>query len=174
MGTTMASVSFRRTDNMNWSALKPKIKSLYQGIEGIVSNIEQEEIAYAIVSPYGDSAVFLEEITEKVSQLTGDYVIFCMCVDSDYALLKLYCNGQKIEEAALGAPELLEEIDELADLSMPDVVTWKPLLQDEKNAEALYNAFKINEVFVEDQLRIISALTGMPIFNDVLVFEECF
>ena len=172
MGTSMASVSFRRTDN--WPDLNQRIQELYEGIDDLVSNLEQEEKAYAIVSPYGDSAMFLEDITETISQLTGDYTIFCMCVDSDYALLKLYCNGQKIEEAVLGEPELLEEIDELADLMMPDIAVWKPLLKNEGDAEVLQNAFIINEAFVEDQLREISALTGIPIFDDALVFGDCF
>ena len=65
-------------------------------------------------------------------------------------------------------------IDELADLMMPDIAVWKPLLKNEGDAEVLQNAFTINEVFVEDQLRKISALTGIPIFDDALVFEDCF
>lgn len=174
MGTSMASVSFRRTDNGNWLDLKSKITKMYQGIEGLVDNMEQEQNAYAIVSPYGDMGMFLESIPKEVSQLTGDYAIFCMCVDSDFALLELYRNGQCIEKSAIGAPELLAEIDELADMKTPDIALWKPLLQNTEDAEALQKAFTEEAVFVEDQLREVSALTGIPVFDDALVYGEGF
>jgi hypothetical protein len=174
MGTFMASASFRRTDNVKWPDLKPKIVEMYQDIEGLVSNLEQEQNAYAIVSPYGDLGMFLADIPKAVSLLTGDYAVFCMCVDSDFALLELYYNGQLIEKSAVGEPELLAEIDELADLDAPDIALWKPLLQNLEDAETLQSAFIEDAVFVEDQLRKISTLTGIPIFDDALVFGEGF
>jgi hypothetical protein len=118
--------------------------------------------------------MFLESIPKEVSQLTGDYAIFCMCVDSDFALLELCRNGQCIEKSAIGAPELLAEIDELADMKTPDIALWKPLLQNTEDAEALQKAFTEEAVFVEDQLREVSALTGIPVFDDALVYGEGF
>ena len=174
MGTFMASASFRRIDNVKWSDLKPKIVEMYQDIEGLVSNLEQEQRAYAIVSPYGDLGMFLAEIPEAVSRLTGDYAVFCMCVDSDFALLELYHNGQLVEKSAIGEPELLAEIDETADLETPDIALWEPLLKNPEDVQALQSAFLENTVFVEDQLREISALTGIPIFDDALVYGESF
>ena len=174
MGTFMASASFRRIDNVKWPDLKPKIVEMYQDIEGLVSNLEQEQKAYAIVSPYGDLGMFLAEISETVSQMTGDYAVFCMCVDSDFALLELYHNGQLVEKSAIGEPELLAEIDETADLETPDIALWEPLLKNPEDVQALQSAFLENTVFVEDQLREISALTGIPIFDDALVYGESF
>lgn len=174
MGTFMASASFRRIDSANWSNIKPKILAMYQDVEGLVSNLEQEQNAYAIVSPYGDLGMFLADIPKAVSLLTGDYAVFCMCVDSDFALLELYHNGQLVEKSAIGELELLAEMDETADLNVPDIALWKQLLRNPENVRALQNAFTENAVFVEDQLREISALTGIPIFDDTLVYGEGF
>ena len=170
MGTFMASVSFRRADNTVWPDLKPKIQEMYQGIEGLVSNLEQERDAYAIVSPYGDMGMFLQDIPEAVSRLTEDYAIFCMCVDSDFATLKLYHNGTLVEKSAVGVLELLAEFDELAGMSTPDLTLWKPLLQNPEDEQALQTVFTDDAVFVDDQLREISKLTSMPIFDDALAF----
>ena len=109
-----------------------------------------------------------------MSELTGDYAIFCVCVDSDFALLELYSGGQLLESAVLGELDLLAEIDELSQLSTPDISLWKPLLRRQEDAETLQNAFTEATVFVEDQLREISALTGIPIFDDELVYGEDF
>ena len=174
MGTFMASVSFRRANHTVWSDLKPKIQEMYHGIDGLVSNLEQEREAYAIVSPYGDMGMFLQDIPEAVSRLTEDYAIFCMCVDSDFAILELYHNGTLVEKSAVGEEELLAEIDELADLSTPNLSLWKPLLQNPEDEQALQTAFTDDAVFVDDQLREISALTGIPIFDDALVFGSEF
>lgn len=174
MGTFMASASFRRTDSVKWSDLKPKIEAMYQDVEGLVSNLEQERNAYAIVSPYGDLGMFLQDIPETVSRLNGDYAIFCMCVDSDFALVELYYNGTLLEKSAIGEPELLAEIEEISDLQAPDLTLWKPLLQNPEDAQDLQAAFTEDAVFVEDQLRKISELTGIPIFDDALVFGDEF
>lgn len=174
MGTSMASVSFRRTGNTDWLSLKPKIMEMCQGIDGIVNNLDQELEACAIVSPYGDMGMFLQDIPQTISRLTGDYAFFCLCVDSDFALLEMYHNGKLVEKSAIGEPELLAEIDELADMSTPDLTLWEPLLQNPEDAHALQTAFTDAAVFVEDQLREISKLTGVPIFDDALVYGDGF
>ena len=174
MGTFMASVSFRRTDSVKWPEWKRKIAEMYQDVDGLVSDLEQDKKAYAIVSPYGDLGMFLADIPEMVSGLTGDYSVFCVCVDSDFALLELYHNGQRIEKSAIGHTEFLAEIDEMEDVQLPELSLWKPLLQKPEDAQALQNAFTEESVLVEDQLRKISSLTGSPIFEDALVFYEDF
>ncbi len=108
MGTFMASVSFRRAGKAKWSELKPIILEKYQGIDGLVGNLEQEREAYAIVSPYGDMGMFLQEMPETVSRLTGDYAVFCICVDSgdercarDYPRAELLREVTQVVEYAL-------------------------------------------------------------------------
>ena len=174
MGTSMASVSFRWPDSADSHDLKPEIRAMFQGIEGIVSDLEQEQKAYAIVSPYGDMGMFLQDIPQRISALTGDYAVFCMCVDSDFALLELYHNGGLVEKSALGIPELLAEIDELADLKTPNVSVWRPLLLNSEETVDFQTAVTAEVVFVEARLKWISILTGMPIFDDKLVYGEDF
>ena len=172
MGTFMASASFRRPQQSNWSELKPKIQAMYQGIERLVDDLEKEQNAYTVISPYGDMGMYLQDIPQRVSALTGDYAIFCMCVDSDFAVLELYHNGQLLEESVIDCEGFAEDIDELAELTNPALELWKPLLQNPEDEQALQTAFTEEYVFVEDQLRCISRLTGIPIFNDEMVYES--
>lgn len=172
MGTFMASASFRCPQQANWSELKPKIQAMYQGIEGLVDDLAKEQNAYAIISPYGDMGMYLQEIPQQVSALTGDYAIFCMCVDSDFALLELYHNGQLLEESVIDCDGITEEIDELAELTNPKIELWKPLLQNPEDEQALQAAFTEEYVFAEEQLRKIAKLTGIPVFDDKMVYES--
>ena len=172
MGTFMASASFRRPQQSNWSELKPKIQAMYQGIERLVDDLAKEQSSYAIISPYGDMGMYLQDIPQQVSALTGDYAIFCMCVDSDFALLELYHNGQLLEKSVIDCEGIAEEMEELAELTTPALELWKPLLQNPEDEQALQTAFTEEFVFVEDQLRKISELTGIPVFDDEMVYES--
>lgn len=172
MGTFMASASFRRPQQLNWSELKPKIQAMYQGIERLVDDLEKEQSAYAIISPYGDMGMYLQEIPQQVSALTGDYAIFCMCVDSDFALLELYHNGQLLEKSVIDCEGITEGIDELADLTTPALELWNPLLQNPEDEHGLQAAFTEEFVFAEEQLRKISELIGIPVFDDHMVYES--
>lgn len=172
MGTFMASASFRRPQQVNWPDVKPKIRAMYQGVERLVDDLDKEQSNYTIISPYGDMGMYLQDIPQRVSALTGDYAIFCMCVDSDFALLELYRNGQLLEKSVIDSEGIAEEIDELAELTIPVLELWKPLLQNPEDEKALQTAFTEDFVFVEDQLRKISELTGIPIFDDEMVYES--
>ena len=168
MGTSMASVSFRRSGN--WDTVKPRILELFAGTEGIVSNLESDGPGYAIVSPYGDMGMFLAELPQKISALTGDYAVMCVCVDSDYALMELYNGGILLEECAVG--DVYDDFDDVICKNKADMRLWKALLTDPERLDELSDALYAEEIFVEAQLRVISALTGMPIFDDNLVYGE--
>ena len=170
MGTSMASVAFRRTEKVNWSEIKPKIEEMFLGLEGLTSNLDKEENGYAIVSPYGDMGMFLQELPARISSLIGDYAVFSICVDSDFCLTELYYNGNLLEQGCIG--ELYMEFDEFPNVHTPALELWKPMLLDPANSEILHAAFTADEVFVEDQLRQISQLTGLPIFDDELVYGD--
>lgn len=168
MGTFMASASFRRTEKMDWQQLKPAITEMFQGIDGLVSNLDSEGNGYAIVSPYGDLGMFLADLPARISRLTGDYAVLAVCVDSDFAMLELYLDGRLMERTSIG--NVYDDIDELAGCGKPELALWKPLLMDITNAGQLEKALLGNEIFVDDQLRVISTLTGIPVFDDELVF----
>lgn len=168
MGMFMASVAFRRCEN--WEAVKPEIEKMYQRITGLVTNLNQDCEGYAIVSPYGDELHYLSEMVGPISSLTGAYAVLANCVDSDMNILELHRDGMFIERCGFGA--MYEEFEEIDCLSKPDIENWKPLLLDPAQKAALYDAFFEEEVFAEDNLRKLSALTGLPIFDDALVFGE--
>ena len=169
MGTSMASVAFRRTEKVDWKIIKTTIEEMCLGIDGTVSNLDDDGLdGYAIVSPYGDMGMYLTELPEKISRLTGDYAVMTVCVDSDFAMLELYYDGKLVERTSIG--EVYMEIDELGGCGKPDIALWAPLLKDQTQTDRLVNALHGNEILVEDQLRAVSALTGIPIFNDTLVY----
>ena len=167
MGTSMASVSFRCKEEKRWN--KSQILDMIHGVEGLTSNLDDNSMYYAIVSPYGDMGMFLSELPEKISVLTEDYVVMCGCFDSDFAVLELVKNGQSIEECAIGA--VYEEYEEFCCTNKPNVDLWCQLLIHPEDREELVNALLGEEVFVEDQLRAISRLTGFPVFMDELVYD---
>ena len=170
MGTSMASVAFRRPETLNWLDIKVKIMDMFQDIDGLVTDLDQEKSGYAIVSPYGDMGMFLQDLPAKISNLTGSYAVFSICVDSDFCFTELYANGKLLEKGCIG--ECYMEFDEFPDVQSPNSELWKPLLLNPADIQMLNSAFVGNEVFVEDQLRQISKLTGLPIFDDKLVYGE--
>lgn len=169
MGTSMASVAFRRTEN--WETKKPAIDEMYCGIDGIVSNLDSDCDGFAVVSPYGDMGMFLADLPERISAIVEDYAVFAICVDSDFCLMELYHKGKLLEKSCVG--ESYMEFDEFPNVQSPNPELWKPLLTSQDSLDALNAAFTGDEVFVEDQLREISRLTGLPIFDDALIYGDC-
>lgn len=168
MGTFMASIAFRPGEN--WNKIKPEIDKMYQDIPGLVTNLDQSRSAYAIVSPYGDEGPYLSEMVGPISRLTGGYAVMAICVDSDMNILDLYRNGELVERCGIGG--VYEELAEVDDFAEPNPENWKPLLLDPAQEAALQDVFFEEEVFAEDSLRKLSVLTGLPIFDDGLVFAE--
>lgn len=166
MGMFMAGVAFRCRDDR----VKEEIKKLISNTEGLVSNLDQEGGSYAIVSPYGDHGQLLSQLAGPISRMTGDYTVMATCVDSDMDLLELYHSGTCIERSGIGF--CFEDYMEEFEMGQPVLENWKPLLLDPAMEDALEDAFFEEEVFAEDHLRKLSALTGMKIFDDAMIFGE--
>ncbi len=168
MGTSMASLAFRY-DNADKKQLMEKLKASFDGVEGIVHNFDTDGPGYAAVSPYGDMGMFLSEYSEQISALINDYVIMTICNDSDFSILMLYHNGALLEQCAIG--EIYEEMAEICGFVEPTVDLWKKLLLNCDELPALEDALYTQEIFAEDNLRKLSKLFGMPIFDNKMVFE---
>ncbi len=168
MGVFMSSVAFRRSSKTNWEKVKPQIQSMYQGLEGLVDNLDSEGPGYAIVSPYGDMGMLLSELPQKISTLTGDWAVFANCCDSDFNLLELYYDGTLVDKCYIG--ECFEDYGELDEYAKPELEKWLPLLADAGRLPELAQALGEVVVFAEDNLRLLSELTELPIFDDKLVF----
>lgn len=169
MGMFMASVSFRCADREKWQKVRPAIEDMFLGLEGLVSNFDSEGPGYVILSPYGDMGMFLAELPERITKLTGDYAIMAMCVDSDFDVLELYQNGNLLEKTYIG--DIFEEYDDFPEYDRPNIDLWAALLTDSDRLEELRAAMSDVDVFAEDNLRVLSELTGMPIFDDELMLE---
>ena len=168
MGTFMASIAFRHPNDGNWDHIKNKIKELYISIDGLVSNLDEDCYGYSIVSPFGDKGSSLAEIPAEISRLTKDYAVFTTCVDSDFSMMELYHNGKLLEKSCIG--EIYEEFDEFYEGNTPNPSLWEPMLLDKSLTNELDKALLESSVFVEDQLRMLSELIGIPIFSDEMVF----
>ena len=171
MGVFMASVAFTAPEQSRWVQIKPQIEAMFKGVEGLTDNLSTDGTGFAIVSPYGDMGMFLAELPEKISALTGGWAVFANCCDSDFALLELYHNGELVEKSCIGEC-YYEEFEDFDGCTEPDVSNWMPLLLDAGRLQELELALGEVEVFAEANLRLLSILTGMPIFEDSLVFGE--
>lgn len=170
MGVFMASVAFQAPRQEEWTVIKPRIEALFKGLEGLTDNLNAASSGYAIVSPYGDMAMLLAELPAKISAMTGGFAVFANCCDSDFSLLELYHKGALVEKSCIG--ELYEEFEDFEDAAAPSVDHWLPLLQPGFDEQMLKSAFDEDFVFAEDNLRLLSKVTGLPIFDDELVFGE--
>ena len=168
MGVFMASVAFRITEKNNWEVIKPQIESMFKGLDGLTDNLDSDGPGYAIVSPYGEMGMFLAELPEKISKMTGDYAVFANCCDSDFALVELYHNGTLVEKSCIG--ECYEEFEDFVGSTEPVPSIWLPLLVEQSRLPELEQALGEVDVFAEDNLRLLSEVTELPIFDDELVF----
>ena len=166
MGMFMTSVAFRPNEEIDWNTIRAEIVKYCIGGNNLTDNLNQQANGYAIVSHYGEEGALLAQLAPFISELIKDYVVLATCVDSDFNILELYYNGQCVESCSIGS--IYE--DEFEGLpGKPNLEKWKLLLQDPSQEDALRDAMFGEEVFAEDMLRKLSALTALPIFNDELV-----
>ena len=168
MGMFMASLTFRCADEEKWKNLKPRLEKLCAETTGLVNNLESPGPGYVLLSPYGDLGPILGDLVEQISGLTGDYAVMAMCFDSDFNMMELYHCGELVERSCIG--ECYYELPEEMEAGAPNIENWKPLLLNPEQTDALSNALFGEEVFAEDNLRKLSQLTGLPIFDDKLMF----
>lgn len=169
MGTSMASIAFRCSERMDWPHTREQLKMLFDGVEGLVNNLDEEGPGYAIVSPYGEMGMFLGEYAPQVSKLLQGYAVMTVCNDSDFACLTVYDDGEQVENCCVG--ELYEEFSEFMEITPPRLEFWKQLMPEDTQPEALQEALFEETGFAEDNLRMLSKLTGMRIFDDRMVYE---
>lgn len=169
MGMFMASVSFRCADTEKWKAVRPEIEKMFLGLEGLVSNFDSEGPGYGILNPYGDMGMFLAELPEKISALTGDYALMAMCVDSDYNMMELYRSGELLEKSCIG--ECYDEYAEEFGYGKPDLEIWRPLLTDPGRLEELKTALFEVEVFADANLCLLTELTGLPVLDEEMMMS---
>ena len=168
MGMFMASLSFRCTDQEKWKNLKPRLEKVCAEIPGLVTNLDSPGSGYVLLSPNGDLGPVLGDLVEQVSVLAGDYAVMAVCVDSDFNMMELYHRGELVERSCIG--ECYYDLPEDMEISAPNLENWKPLLLNPNQTEELSQALFGEEVFAEDNLRKLSELTGLPIFDDNLMF----
>lgn len=170
MGMFMASISFRKPEEIVWLTAKAKIEQWLSQLDGFNSNLTMDQDGMAIVSPYGEDGRILADSVAAVSKLIGGTAIFATCHDSDFNLLEVYQNGEQVENCCIG--EVYEEFAEFIECDKPNLEFWKRLLLEPSRVEELHSALYEEEALAEDNLRKLSELIGFPIFDDELVFAD--
>ena len=170
MGMFMASAAFSKPEEALWQNVKVRLIDFLSEQEGFTNNLESQSSAFAIVSPYGDGGQILAAIAPQISQLIGGIVVFATCCDSDFDLIEVYQKGELVEKCYIGA--CFEGFMEFGEYTKPNMDFWKSLLVDASKEDQLHCALFEETVFAEDNLRKLSELTALPIFDDALVFME--
>ena len=167
MGLFAYSLSFRRTADMDWERLKPQLEMYLYGKEAAASDLSQDLPGYGMITYSRDTGAALPNLAERISRLTGDYVVNAQIIDSDFSLIQLYYNGQELEESYIGRIylELLLQFR----VRKPNMKLWLPLLHDSTAKQQYRAALHGRSLFVEEQLQTLSALTGLPILDDTLL-----
>lgn len=161
MGIFMQSLSFRKPKDKAWAPLKEELTRLLSMYEMDAAQLEREREAYGLCDPYGDTfGSETELLAAAISKATGDYAVTAQCVDSDFAVVELYYAGKKIDTGAICEP-----YEELGCFGKLHPVLWLPLLQAPGKEKALESALLEDAVFAEDQLKELTRLTGLPIFD---------
>ena len=113
--------------------------------------------------------IFYTSITSlsHISKLTGEYAVGSVCIDSDFAALVLAKAGKQVDMGYIGTPYGMEGVPGL-ELT---AARWQPLLQPQAEPQKLHDCLFGKFVCAEDQLRTLSRLTGLPIFDDQLLME---
>lgn len=166
MGMFMASVSFRCADREKWTQLRPWVERMFNDTPELVTNFDEAGPGYVILDMQGYQIGTLAGLPERISALTGDYAVMAVCNDSDFNLMSLFHNGNCLEKSYIG--EVYEEYNEFLEINEPDITLWKPLLQDPTRVEDLRHALYAREIFAEHNLRLLTELIGLPIFDDEL------
>lgn len=167
MGLFAYSLSIRRTPEMDWKNLKPRLEMFLYGKDAAVTDLSQDLSGYGMVTFYPDTGAVMPNLAERISKMTGDYVVITQIVDSDFCLVQLYYNGQQLEESYIGRIYL--EIWLQHRVRKPRMSLWLPLLKEGGDRMQFKKALRGSSVFVEDQLTTLSKLTGLPILDDTLL-----
>ena len=167
MGLFAYTLALRRTPKMDWTNLKPRLEMFLYGKEAAVTDLSQELSGYGMVTLSPDTGAVLPNLAERISKMTGDYVVITQIVDSDFCIAELYYNGQQVQECYIGRIYLEVWLAHM--VRKPNVNLWLPLLKDQNDLPVYRKALRGGLLFVEEQLRTLSELTDLPIFdNDLL------
>lgn len=164
MGMFMQSVSFFRPND--WQQKRVIVETLMDasGIDMVCSNLAEESSAYGIVDAYGSKGPIFEELAQSISEKMGGFVVYAICVDSDFDILTIFCDGEILDRSVIG--NVCEEMLDGMPVGEPKLSCWKQLPGCDDKVAEMQAVMYGEEVFAEDHLRKLSTVTGLPIFDD--------
>ena len=167
MGMCLDSVAFYWPKDKTREELAPKLESFFEGYGLKLRMKDPTRESYAVYDENQSCSDVMPELIVTLSELTGEYAVGSVCIDSDFAALVLAKAGKQVDMGYIGTPYGMEGAPGL-ELT---AARWQPLLQPQAESQELHDCLFGKFVCAEDQLRTLSRLTGLPIFDDQLLME---
>ena len=167
MGMYLDSVAFYWPKGKTREALAPRLESFFEGYGLKLRMKDPTRESYAVYDENQSCSDVMPELIVTLSELTGEYAVGSVCIDSDFAALVLAKAGKQVDMGYIGTPYGMEGAPGL-ELT---AARWQPLLQPQAESQELHDCLFGKFVCAEDQLRTLSRLTGLPIFDDQLLME---
>lgn len=167
MGMFLDSIAFYWPKDKTKEELAPKLETFFEGYGLRLRMKDPTRESYAIYDENQSCSAVMPELIVALSELTGDYAVGSVCIDSDFAALVLAKAGKQVDMGYIGAPYGMEGAPGL-ELT---AARWQPLLQQQEKTKKLRECLYGKFVCAEDQLRTLSQLTGLPVFDDQLLME---
>ncbi len=167
MGLFSFNLAFQRPADQIWEASKSDIYNMFSGVDGSFTDLKLERAGYGLMSFDPETGMKLPDMAQLISKMLHTYALTAQVVDSDFSVMQLYYDGNMLEESYIGV--IYDEFADACPLGIPNLELWKQLLLDEGKTDLLAEALHEEAVFVEDQLRKISELTGIPIMENGLM-----
>ena len=167
MGMFLDSVAFYWPKDKTREELAPKLESFFVGYGLKLRMKDPTRESYAVYDENQSCSDVMPELIVTLSELTGEYAVGSVCIDSDFAALVLAKAGKQVDMGYIGTPYGMEGAPGL-ELT---AARWQPLLQPQAESQELHDCLFGKFVCAEDQLRTLSRLTGLPIFDDQLLME---
>ena len=167
MGMFLDSVAFYWPKDKTREELAPKLESFFEGYGLKLRMKDPTRESYAVYDENQSCSDVMPELIVTLSELTGEYAVGSVCIASDFAALVLAKAGKQVDMGYIGTPYGMEGAPGL-ELT---AARWQPLLQPQAESQELHDCLFGKFVCAEDQLRTLSRLTGLPIFDDQLLME---
>ena len=167
MGMFLDSIAFYWPKDKTREELAPKLESFFEGYGLKLRMKDPTRESYAVYDEDQSCSDVMPELIAALSELTGDYAVGSVCMDSDFAAPVLAKAGKQVDMGYIGTPYGMEGVPGL-ELT---AARWQPLLQPQEEPQKLHDCLFGEFICAEDQLRTLSQLTGLPIFDDQLLAE---
>ena len=110
MGMFLDSVAFYWPKDKTKEELAPKLESFFEGYGLKLRMKDPTRESYAVYDEDQSCSDVMPELIAALSELTGDYAVGSVCMDSDFAALVLAKAGKQVDMGYIGTPYGMEGV----------------------------------------------------------------